>query len=201
MFRVILASLLGALTLFIAGAFSHMALELESRAMFNLPNEEATKSHVSQQQLLPGIYSFPGMNRDWQSIPIEQQSAEMEKYSAEYKNGPTGFVIVVPNGEEPMSAKQLIGEFIANIGVALVASLFMVCMKPSISFWKRWFLLVLLAPASWLSLTFSHWLWYRFSFPFVLDGLYCALIEWALAGIVIAAIARPASPPEVPMAS
>ena len=53
--------------------------------------------------------------------------------------------------------------------------------------------LLLLAPVSWLTLTLSHALWYRFPLAFTLDGLVVAALEWAVAGAFMARVL--ASPP------
>ncbi len=162
--------------------------------MVSPPDEPGMKTAISTQHLPPGMYSFPKMQPDLSKLSAQEQAAEMEKINASYKQGPSGILIIAPTGEDPMSAKQLVGEFVADVGAALVASILMFSMRPSIPFLGRWVLLMLLAPLSWLSLTVSYWLWYRFSIAFVLDGLYCAWIEWAVAGLLIAAIARPPVP-------
>jgi hypothetical protein len=191
MFRIVIGSLLGGFLMFMGGAFSHMGLELETAAMIDLPGETEFKTLVADQKVAPGMYSFPGMNMNLSSLSPEEQAKAMERYEEQYRQGPAGILIIAPTGEASMSSKQLILEFVANLGAAFVACLFLYNLNPNIGFIGRWLLIVAIAPASWLTLTFSHWLWYRFPMGFVVDGLTCALIEWAIAGVVIAAWVRP----------
>ena len=63
--------------------------------------------------------------------------------------------------------------------------------RPGLGFVVRWSFVVLMGVFTWVCANASYHIWWHFPFPFVLDELYCALIEWGLAGIAIAAIVVP----------
>lgn len=191
MARIFIAGLIGGLAMFIGGAFSHMALELESRAFRRLPDESAAREFVSRQGLGVGMYGFPGAVANYDKMTPAEQGVEDDRVEAEYRKGPSGFVLIAPTGEASMGAKQLIGEFVGDVMAVTLAAFIAAHFSTFTSFSRRWLLIVLLGPIAWLSLTFSFMLWYRFPAAFIQDGLFAALIEWTLAGAVIAAVVRP----------
>lgn len=193
--RIFLAGLLGGLLMFFCGAFAHMALELESRSMKTLPKEGGVIEAVEKLHLGSGFYSFPGMQAESNLTP-EQLKSYQEEYVAQYRKGPAGILLVVPAGEDPMGPRQLLGELLCNVGAATIAAWVVSQFAVSIGFFRRWLAVVLLAPLSWLSLTASHHLWYRFPAEFALDGLWCALLEWAFAGVAIVWLTLRKSSPE-----
>jgi hypothetical protein len=64
-------------------------------------------------------------------------------------------------------------------------------LRPDAGFVLRWLVVLLIGVSAWFSISASHGIWYRFHWDFVRDELWCAALEAALAGIVIAAIVRP----------
>ena len=191
MVRIIIAGVLGGIAMFIGGAFSHMFLELESRAFQRLPDENATLQLASGQSLQPGIYDFPHGSENNQKMTPAEQRVEDDRVNAAFRAGPAGFIIIAPIGEDMMGTKQLAGEFIADAIAATLAAFLAAHLSTFTSFARRWLLIVLIAPIAWLSLTASFVLWYRFPLSFIQDGFFAALIEWTVAGAVIAAVVRP----------
>jgi hypothetical protein len=191
MIRIVLAGVIGGIAMFIGGAFSHMFLELESRSFRRLPDEAAMLEFVSGQKMAPGMYAFPEVAENYAKMSAPEQGLEYERINAAFRNGPAGHLIVAPTGEDMMGWKQLGGELIANVLAALLAAFIVAHLSSLTSFARRWLIIVLLGPISWLSLTLSFALWYRFPMTFIQDGLFASLIEWTLAGAVVAAIVRP----------
>lgn len=187
---VLLAGLLGGLLMFFCGAFAHTVLELESRSMKPLPEGQGVIEGVEKLALDAGFYSFPGI-QDESSMTPEQLKSYQEEYVARYRKGPAGLLLIVPSGEEPMGPRQLLGELICNMAAAALAAWLISQFAVEVGFFRRWFALILLAPVSWLTLTASHHLWYRFPAEFALDGLWCALMEWAIAGFVVVQLTFP----------
>ena len=58
------------------------------------------------------------------------------------------------------------------------------------SFAKRWLAVLAMGVFAWFSLSASYGIWYRFPHDFVHDEFYCAVLEWGVAGLAIAAIVR-----------
>jgi hypothetical protein len=103
-------------------------------------------------------------------------------------------IVVAPTGEDMMGPKELGLELATNIGAALIAAWIISRTAPKMGFITRWIIVVLLGVFTWLSTSASFYIWYRFPMATILDGLYAALLEWALAGLVIALIVRPVTP-------
>jgi len=191
MIRVILAGILGGVLAFFAGAFNHMVLELEGRAFQQVPEELEVRSYLGAK-VKPGLYTFPAMKEGYDKLPKEERDKEFERVNELYKQGPAGILVIAPTGEDMMGRPQLIGECVSNVLAALVAACILVCLAPGTSYPVRWVVVLMLGLFTWLSTSASFAIWYRFPWEFILDGLYGSLIEWGVAGLAIAAIARPA---------
>lgn len=191
MARVLLAGILGGIALFGGGAISHMVLTLESRKISRLPDESAVSEFVSQQKLDATIYGYPQIDPQFDRLSSADQKVEFERVNNAYRQGPAGYLIVAPTGEDMAGPRQFISELVSDILAATLAAFIAAHLSSYASFLRRWLLIALMAPVAWLSLLYSYSIWYRFPLPFVLDGLFGALVEWVLAGAVIAAVVRP----------
>ncbi len=189
--RILIAGILGGLAMFAGGAISHMFFEFESRQFARMNNESAVKDFITTQGFRSGMYDFPTVSADYDRMSQAEKDADANRLNSDFKQGPSGLLIIAPTGEDKMGLKQLGGELIANILAALLAAFITAHLSMAASFSRRWLLIVLMAPIAWLSLTLSFTLWYRFPIAFIQDGLFVGLIEWTLAGGVIAAIVQP----------
>lgn len=194
MLRILLAGVVGGLLVFFGGFIGHAAFNWSGRTFTRLNDEEATVTFFRGQGLRPGIYGFPQMPEDLKGRPEAEQKIEAARVNAAFKEGPAAFIIVAPAGEDMMGPHTLISEAATDVGAALLVA-WIVAQATSAGLFKRWLISVVFAVASWLSLIASYAIWYRFPGPFVHDELYCALLEWALAGLAIAVIVKP-TPPE-----
>lgn len=181
--KVVVAALGGGVLMFLCGAVAHVGFGLETRAMRELPGEVPFRATLRTMPLTPGMYQYPSMaDREGG----DGDSGDRDRaLAAEWKKGPSGILVVAPTGEEPMGPVQLGGELAGNCLAALLAAVALLLQGPAT--WGRRFAgLLLLAPISWLTLTLSHGLWYRFPLTFTLDGLFVAVLEWVVAGAFMA---------------
>lgn len=178
--RVAVAAVVGGLVMFLCGAVLHVGLELETRTIGVSSSETQLRQLLAAQAHPPGFYAFP-------SLPAELESAPkaVAQYEQEWMRGPSGILLVAPTGEASMGPVQLLGELFCNIAACALACLLLIS-QGNASFVRRLFGFLLLAPVSTLTLTASHVLWYRFPQQFAIDGLWVALVEWFLAGLVMA---------------
>jgi hypothetical protein len=189
--RVILAGLLGGGLMFAGGFIDHMLLNWVGRHT-SFPADEASlpdalKRHFSE----PGFYAFPHLPAGAEKLQGEEYKKAMEATAAEYKKGPAAWVIVPPAGQEMISIEILGKEFASNVIAALLAAIVVATTRPSIGVVGRFLIVLLIGMITWFSVNASYHIWYRFPLPWVQDELYCAGLEWAMAGIAIAAIVRP----------
>jgi hypothetical protein len=188
--RVLAAGIVAGLLVFGAGAFEHMVLGWSARTMSTLPSETAAADFVRGQKLEPGIYGFPDHPANLSDLSAEEKERVMNEVNDRYKAGPNGWIIVGPTGEDMMGGKQFGGEIASNILGALIAAGIVSLLAPR-GFAVRWAVVVLMGIFGWLSISASHYLWYRFPGLWVRDELLAALLEWGVAGLAIAAIVRP----------
>jgi hypothetical protein len=178
------AAVVGGFVMFVCGAVLHVGLELETRTIGVSSSESQLRQLLANQSHSPGFYAFP-------SLPPELETAPkaVAEYELEWMKGPSGILLVAPTGEASMGPVQLLGELFCNIAACALACLLLIS-QGNASFVRRCFGFLLLAPVSTLTLTASHVLWYRFPHQFAIDGLWVALVEWSLAGLVMAWILR-----------
>lgn len=190
-FRIILAALIGGALAFTGGFVEHMQLDWVGRQM-SIPTDEAGLPELFKKHFpAPGIYGFPHLPKDYKKLSEAEFKKAWDEVNEKYKAGPAAYVVVAPTGEDAMGNKQLIGEYITNALAALLAAIVVSMTRPSIGFAGRWFAVVLIGLFSWVSINASYHIWYRFPLSYVQDELYCALLEWAAAGIAIALIVKP----------
>lgn len=194
MIRIVIAGLVGGFIVFCCGAFSHMALNLEGRAFSQFAKDEDMRAFIGKQELKPGLYRFPGLPNGWDNLKGDDKTKAEKSWNELYKEGPSGLMVVAPPGEDAMGPPQLVAELVTNILAALIAAWIVASVAPGSSFAWRWAIVFSLGLFTWLSTSASFGIWYRFPHSFVHDGLYGSLIEWGVAGLAIAAIARPGSP-------
>jgi hypothetical protein len=190
--RILIAGIVGGILVFVMGAVNHMVLGLQGRTMSSIANEPTFIEHLKGRNLKPGLYSFP-------EVPANAAEQDQAKVYAEvnerYKAGPAGLLLIAPTGEDMMGAKTLGLEWATDTLAALLVAWIVSLMASDVSFVRRWIAVVAIGGVAWLSLTASYGIWYRFPHAFVDDELYCVLLEWGVAGLAIAAIAR--RPPAV----
>lgn len=190
-FRVIVAGLLGGGLMFVGGFIDHMLLNWVGRHM-SYPAEEASlpdalKKHFPE----PGIYGFPHMPKGYERLSKDEYQKAMDAVAAEYKKGPAAWVIVPPKNQDMMTGETLGLEAGSNVIAAFLAAIIVAMTRPSVGFVGRFIIVLLIGLITWMSVNASYHIWYRFPWPWVQDELFCAILEWSLAAIVIAAIVAP----------
>ncbi|HZN36660.1 MAG TPA: hypothetical protein VFB80_22680 [Pirellulaceae bacterium] len=185
--RILIAGIAGGVLVFVTGAFSHAALGLQGRTIENLPDEATFVEQVKGQKLRHGLYGFPGQPTSKDAKEREREFAEVQK---RFKAGPAGFLLIAPTGEEMMGGATLGMEFATNAIAALLAAWILSLAAADVGFGKRWLAVLAMGIFAWFSLSASYGIWYRFPHDFIHDEFYCAVLEWGVAGLAIAAIVR-----------
>jgi hypothetical protein len=163
-----------------------MVLKFQGRTLYNVPDSASFTEHLKARGLAPGIYVFPDMPTGEDS----NDQAKMTALNERYKAGPSGMLLLAPTGEDMMGRKTLGLEWATNSAAAFLAAWIVSLFGADVGFVRRWLAVVVIGLIAWLSIAASYGIWYRFPHDFVHDELYCALLEWAVAGLVIAAIVR-----------
>jgi hypothetical protein len=109
----------------------------------------------------------------------------MEKY----KKGPSGILVIQPQGGEVMSPRQLLVELATDIAAALVAAVVLIRVKTGCA--GRVLVVTSMAAFGLLSLSASYWNWYGFPTQFEIAEAIDQVVGWFLGGLVLATIVRP----------
>lgn len=156
---LLLAALLGGLTIFIWGALSHTALEL-SGGMYPLKDGTAVIDAIRSQAPNNGVY-----------------------YDSR------GLLAVVSLRPDMADKSQHMGanlgiEFATNCAEALLLA-FLLARSRAKGVFERAQLTGLMGLAAFIGLEISYWNWYGFSPRFVMQGLVDIVVGWYLAGLVL----------------
>lgn len=179
--KIMVATLLGSLALFIWGAFSHLVLFIGA-GFKPLPNEEtvlaALKTNVGEK----GLYFFPG--KDFRTATKEQDVVFEEKF----RTGPVGLVVYRPMGGNPFSGSKVIIQFFSNlfsVFIAVIIALF-ICT----GYWNRVALVSMIGLSACLSVSTIYWNWYEFPGSFFVAQLLDVTIGFFLVALVICRVLK-----------
>ncbi len=178
--RIILAAIVGGLTMFIWGAAVHMGLPHEWQGIRNLPGEDVLVPAMRTTITERGFYMFP---------PMEMKNRTKETdaiWEEKIKSGPSGVLIITPGPGQGMSPRQLVIEYITNALGALVLAIILIWIratKPQAACCG-----LLLGIFAWISIDASYWNWYGFPTTMLQASLLEQAGGWMLAGFVMSLI-------------
>lgn len=183
--RILIATLVGGVLIFVTGATNHMVFQLLDRTFRNIPDSTTFSDDLKSRDLPHGMYRFPDMPQ-----PADRSDpAKMDEFMKRYAAGPSGMLHIAHQG--PMLMGEMIGkELITNIFAAFMAAWIVSLFGPEVGFGRRWLAVLLIGLAGWVSISASYGIWYRFPHDLLHDELLCTFLEWSLAGLAIAAIVR-----------
>ena len=186
--KTLIAGIVGGVIAFIWSAVVHMMPMTMGMGLTTFKDkEDATLAAIRSQNLQPGLYFYPGMDMTKQMTKEEE-----EAWTAKFKAGPSGLLLLQPSGGEPMAARQLVTEFAATLLCALIAAM---VLGSTVGSWLcRATLVAMLGLFGWLAISVSQWNWYLFPFDFISLDALDQVIGWFLAGLVMAKIVKPPGP-------
>ena len=190
--RIIIGGVLAGLATFVWGAISHMALGLGDVGIKGISNEAPVLAALQGNIKEAGFYFFPGLDRS-PGLTKEQKAAVEKTWSEKYLAGPRGILVYHPDGETPMSPRQLLLQLGAEIVAALVAAFLLAQAHGLTCYVGRVGFVLLLGLLPFFPLSFPYWNWYGFPTNFTLAQLADKLITYLVAGLVLAALVKPAN--------
>jgi len=180
----LIATVVGALTVFLWGGISHMVL-LKGIGFTRMSNEEPIVSTLRTSLPGDGLYFFPSID-----LRGNQTAAEKASWEAKFRAGPTGMIVYHRAGGTPLSAKKLSVQFLSDVLAAgIIAYLLSLTVAP---YRSRVGLSALLGAFGLFAISSIYWNWYGFPNAFFLAQGVDMVVGWALAGAVIAKLIPPA---------
>jgi hypothetical protein len=193
MARILLGGLVAGIIIFFWGFAAHEALPLGETGIHDLPQEEVFSKDVKDAVKEPGIYLLPGRAM-MRSKSAEEQRLLLEKVA----KGPTGFLIIHPEGSETALPKYLLPQFLTNVFCGILAAFLVTQLRPG--FLVRVLCVAFMGVFGFVMVCVPYWNWYGFPLDFTIAQFIEHTVGWFLAGIALAAIVRPsaAAKPAIP---
>ena len=179
--RILIAGLIGGLTMFLWGAVSHMLLPIGEAGHRTATEQQVVLDALALSTSGEGVYMYPGIAPERMSDP-----AAMQAFAEDSRGKPYAFVVYQPGGNPvnqsmtPHLVTQWITDTLAALVVAWVLAL------GALGFGRRVLVAGALGLFSALTISLPHWNWYRFPLDFTAGTLVGQVVGWTLAGAAIA---------------
>jgi hypothetical protein len=190
--RVVLSGILAGIAVFLWGFVSHELLPVGTLGIRQIHDEDGMREALSSRIIEPGLYQIPGHDMS-KSLSEAELAAETEKYS----KGPTGVLVVHPRGRDPALGLLLGKEVATNIVCALIAAIVLTQVRSNYA--GRVLCVMLMGLFGFLIVSVPYWNWYGFPLDFTLGQGVVHLVGWLIAGLIMAAIIRPAKEKSGPL--
>jgi hypothetical protein len=187
--RILLAGILGGLTLFVWMFVAHEFLGLGEAGVKEIPNEAAVLT--AMQVAIPdtGFYIFPGFGLGPKPTR-EQQNAAMPAYMKKYEKSGHGVLVYHPPSG-PFNFGILLGrEFGLNVLQALLAAWLLSCAATGRSYAGRVAFVAVAGVLAAISTNVEYWNWYDFPGNYIAAYMTTQISGFILAGLVIAAFVK-----------
>jgi hypothetical protein len=187
--RILLASILGGLTLFVWMFVAHQFLSLGEMGVGEIPNEAVVLNAMRGAIPEAGFYIFPGFGLGPKPTS-EQRNAAMPEYMKKYEQSPHGVLIYHP-ASGPFHFGALLGrEFALNVLEALLAALLVACAATGRGYAARVGLVTIAGTLAAISTNVEYWNWYEFPGNYIAGYMTTQIVGFVLAGLVIAACVK-----------
>jgi hypothetical protein len=183
MVRWLLGGIVAGIVYFFWGFASHMLMPIGEMGVKQIPNEDSVIGSLRGAVSDEGVYIFPAGN-----MSANAAEWQRETWEAKMKQGPTGFLVIHPQGQEFNFTRHLVTEVATNIGSALLAAFLL--SRVRMRFAGRLLFVTLLGVFAFVTIIVPYWNWYGFPREFVIGEALDQVVGWFLAGLVLAAIVR-----------
>lgn len=184
--NVLIAALLGALTVFLFGFVVYGALGLHMKTLSDFENPDAVSAALMANAAAPGMYFLPN--------PHDASGAmvESEAYMAAARKGPWAMVSIRPGGVDMTSPLPLARGYLIEFLAALIAALILANLRPGCGYGCRVLTAASLGMFAGLVDPVLNWnfLFDASAWSFFNAGIHVA--TWLVGGLVIAKFAKPA---------
>lgn len=188
--RKLLAGVLGGLAFFFWSFVAHDVLPLGKAGIKEIPNEQAVLGSMKANISDSGLYVLPGLGLP-ENATRAQQSAAMEARMHKVETGPSGLLVYHPALNFSFG-KALIVELGTNIFQVLLAVV-LLGQTSLMGFAARWRFITLAGILAAISTNISYWNWYGFPGSYTLAYVCTVAMGFVFAGLVAAAIVKPAA--------
>jgi hypothetical protein len=191
--RILLAGILGGVTVFVWTFVAHEFLGLGEVGVKEIPNEAAVM--MAMQVAIPdtGLYIYPGPGLGPKPTR-EQMNAAMPAFMKKYEKSGHGILVYqLPSG--PFNFGVLLGrEFGLNVLQALLAAWLLSCAASGRTYAKRVTFVAVAGILAAISTNVEYWNWYDFPGNYVAAYMTTQISGFILAGLVIGGLVKNGTP-------
>jgi hypothetical protein len=191
--QLLLAAVLGGIAMFLWEGFSHEVLPLGQAGLRGLDNETAVVGTLRENVKQAGFYIFPGGEMLQSGLSGDQKKAVIQRASELWRKGPSGIMIVHPEGLEMENPRNLLTQCLLDILVTLIAAFLLSKAAPGASYGQRVLFVTLIGLVPTLNAELPYWNWYGFPTNYILAVGLVHLIGFGVAGLVVARFVKPPS--------
>ena len=187
--RVVIAGILGGLTLFVWSFVAHEFLPLGEIGVGEIPNETPVLSAMQSSIPQSGLYIFPGFGLG-PNPTSQQRNAAMPAYMKKYEQSPHGILVY-----HPASGAFNFGAALARAGAynllegLLVAWLVSLAAAGKAYSTRSGFVVIVGALVA-VTTNVEYWNWYDFPGKYVAGYMVTQIIGFTLVGLVVAAFVK-----------
>ncbi len=186
--RIILGAILGGLAMFIWDFIAHEVLPLGEAGVKSIDNEPlqtAIQANIKDA----GFYIFPAP--DISGMSKAQQEAAMQQAAEKMRKGPTGIMVVYPQGREFVMPKNLATQYISDVLEMLVAGVLVAWATRLKAYTPRLAFITILGLIPALATLVPQWNWYGFPTLYMLSQTVTTLLGFLAGGLVVAKLVHP----------
>ena len=187
--RIVIAGILGGLTLFLWLYLAHDVLGLGEIGIKELPNETPVLNAMQGAIPAPGFYFFPGTGLGPNATAAERRAA-MPELMKKYEQVPHGILIYHPPAGPFRFGAALGKQFALNVVQALLFALLLSRAGGLASYAARVGFVFVAGLLAGLSTNVEYWNWYDFPANYTAGYMATQIIGFLLAGFVIAAFVK-----------
>ncbi|MDF2868415.1 MAG: hypothetical protein K0S11_1885 [Gammaproteobacteria bacterium] len=179
--RVLLAGFIASLIMMIWGTFYWMALPTSIHGFKAAPNEDSALAVLARELPASGVYVLP--------FPPNDMSDE--HFNEKHKTGPIAQIFYRAEGVDPLNNKVMFEGWVhAFICALLMAVLVAMTHNGLQTFAKRWLFVTLTGIFATVSMEGLYPIWWHHVWGYHFAVMFGQVINWLLAGLVIAYIVK-----------
>jgi hypothetical protein len=191
--KILLTALLGGIVMFMWEGLAHEVLGLGEAGVRGLDHEAAVVANIKDNVKEPGLYIFPGGEMLNPSLTAAQKEAATKKAMEQYRAGPSGIMVVHPEGIDAESPRHFIDQCLFDVLVMLVAAILLALATGITSFGGRLLFVTLIGLVPTLNAEFPYWNWYGFPTVYIMSQALIHLVGFMAAGLVAAWLMKPST--------
>ena len=188
--RILLGGVLGGLAMFFWEGLAHEVLPLGQAGLNGLAIDSAVPVAAKQGIRQAGLYMFPWYEETPQ-MTSDQKKQGMQKAMEQAKAGPTGMMVVYPEGRDYSAGKLLATQAVLDILVMLLAAVLVARGTVLKSYGARAGFVGALGLIPGLTVHLPFWNWYGFPTAYATAQIVMHIVAFVVGGLVVGALVRP----------